>query len=313
MNVFYPEGRLITSEENSCVISSPALMKQAGVHKTVLEARAAVCTPAHDLWLDIPFAKAVIPRTEGALGIADGTARDISMLSRVGKPVAFTVMSVDDSGETPVYTLSRADAQRRCMEGYISQLRCGDVIPATVTHLEPFGAFVDIGCGISSLIPIDSISVSRISHPNDRFYNGQQIFAAVKSRNGGRICLSHKELLGTWAENAARFEVGSTVRGTVRSVESYGVFIELAPNLAGLSEPREGLLPGMNVSVNIKAVKPEKMKVKLTVVDILEPSLPAPPYTYYIRSGHIDRWQYSPEGSSKSIFTDFTENSGTDG
>ena len=193
------------------------------------------------------------------------------------------------------------------MEGYISGLRCGDIIPATVTHLEPFGAFVDIGCGISSLIPIDAVSVSRISHPNDRFYNGQMIYAVVKGIRDGRICLSHKELLGTWEENSARFDVGSTVRGVVRSVESYGVFIELAPNLAGLSEPREGLSAGMSVSVNIKAIKPDKMKVKLTVVDTLEPPVPIPPTKYFLCSGHIDRWQYSPAGCPKNIFTDFTE------
>ncbi len=307
MNRFYPEGRLIATEENTSVINDKEQMKLASVHKTVLEARALMCTPAHDLVLDIPFARAVIPRVEGALGIADGTARDIAMLSRVGKPVCFTVMSVDDSGDTPVYTLSRADAQRRCMESYVSGLRCGDIIPATVTHLEQFGAFVDIGCGISSLIPIDAVSVSRISHPNDRFYNGQRIYAVVKSTDGGRVCLSHKELLGTWEENRARFEIGSTVRGIVRSVESYGVFIELAPNLAGLSEPKAGLAAGMCVSVNIKAIKPEKMKIKLTVVDILDAPLPVQPINYFLRSGHIDRWQYSPEGCQKEISTLFED------
>ena len=306
MNRFYPEGRLICTAENTAVINGRELMKMAAVQKNVLEARAVMCTPSHDLIVDIPGAKAVIPREEGALGIAEGTARDISMLSRVGKPVCFTVSAADTSGDIPFYTLSRADAQRRCTEEYISRLRCGDVIPATVTHLEPFGAFVDIGCGISSLIPIDAVSVSRIAHPNDRFYNGQRIFAVVKSITGGRICLSHKELLGTWEENSARFDVGSTVRGVVRSVESYGVFIELMPNLAGLSEPREGLAPGMSVSVNIKAIKPDKMKVKLTVVDTLEPPAPIPPTEYFIRSGHIDRWQYSPAGCPKNIFTDFT-------
>ena len=97
MNVFYPEGTLITSEENLAAISSPELMRQAAERKTILEARAAVCTPSHDLLLDIPFARAVIPRTEGALGIAEGTARDISMLSRVGKPVAFHRGPRDDA------------------------------------------------------------------------------------------------------------------------------------------------------------------------------------------------------------------------
>ena len=48
------------------------------------------------------------------------------------------------------------------MEHYISKLIPGDIIPARITHLEAFGAFADIGCGIVSLLPIDTISVSRI-------------------------------------------------------------------------------------------------------------------------------------------------------
>ncbi|MGL0910084.1 hypothetical protein ACSTB0_13670, partial [Faecalibacterium wellingii] len=44
-------------------------------------------------------------------------------------------------------------------------------------------------------------------------------------------------LLGTWEENAAGFTVGETVVGIVRSVEEYGTFIEIAPNLAGLAHP----------------------------------------------------------------------------
>ena len=38
-----------------------------------------------------------------------------------------------------------------------------DILPCIVTHIEPFGAFCDVGCGISALLPIDCMSVSRIS------------------------------------------------------------------------------------------------------------------------------------------------------
>ena len=107
--------------------------------------------------------------------------------------------------------LSRADAQREFISEYSDKLAIGDVIDAKVTHLEQFGCFVDIGCGVPSLIPIDAISVSRISHPSDRFSVGQFIKAVVRSRENSRICLTHKELLGTWEENTANFKAGETV------------------------------------------------------------------------------------------------------
>lgn len=82
----------------------------------------------------------------------------------MNKPVAFQVIAIDRQGDgAPRPILSRRLVQKACMEEYLTQLRPGDIIDARVTHLEPFGCFVDVGCGISSLIPIDSISVSRIS------------------------------------------------------------------------------------------------------------------------------------------------------
>ena len=55
----------------------------------------------------------------------------------------------------------------------------GAVLPARVTHLESFGAFVDLGCGVTSLIPLENISVARIPHPGVRFRVDQDILAAV--------------------------------------------------------------------------------------------------------------------------------------
>ena len=186
------------------------------------------------------------------------------------------------------------------------------LIPARVTHLESFGAFVDIGCGVSSLLSVDSISVSRISHPSDRLSVGDSIYTVIKSidREHERFFVGMKELLGTWEENAANFEAGQTVSGIIRSVESYGVFVELAPNLAGLAEIRDGNderaadAVGKSAAVYIKNIIPDKMKIKLVLIDICESEPPRPPLNYYIdceRVTHIDRWRYSPPTSQKVI------------
>lgn len=305
---YLPEGFLLgTTDNTSCLRSAEALGECIESGK-ILEARCSVCNNRHDLIVDLPCMRGVIPREEGALGIAEGTTKDIALISRVNKPVCFVVKEIsrDENGEYAL--LSRREAQMMCEENFISKLHTGDIINAKVTHLEQFGCFVDIGCGIPSLIPIDLISVSRISHPSDRFYVGQNIRAVVKSFENGRVCLSHKELLGTWEENAQKFSQGETVTGIIRSVENYGVFVELAPNLAGLAEPRDGVLINQYASVYIKAIIPEKMKIKLVIVDTFEPfdDVPQPDeLKYFIESGHIDRWVYSTEKSAKHIETIF--------
>lgn len=115
----------------------------------------------------------------------------------------------------------------------------------------------------------------------------------------GRLTLSHRELLGTWEENSAAFKAGETVPGIVRSVEKYGVFVELTPNLAGLAEYCEGVKDGDHASVYIKSILPQRMKIKLVIVDSFSADYPPAPIRYFTDSRHIDSWVYSPAGCEK--------------
>lgn len=307
MKIFKPEGQIISTEENKKYLSSKFSLRDAFYSEAVLEGRVTRCDSEHNLHVDLGCMKGIIPRSEGAVGIEEGTVRDIALISRVNKPVTFVVTGFrsDSSGET-LALLSRRKVQRDCTESYISSLKPGDVIPATVSHIEGFGVFCDIGAGLSALLPIDSISVSRIPHPSARFTPGQSIFAVVRSiDDNGRITLSHKELLGSWEENSALFSVGETVPGIVRSVEKYGIFVELSPNLAGLAEFSEGIEPGSHASVYIKSIIPSKMKIKLIIVDSFDADYPVEPPKYFIKDGHISTWTYSPAESDKIIETVF--------
>lgn len=306
MEKFKPEGCLFASAENRYYISSLEGLNKAIEKNETLEARASICDSEHNLIVELPCMKGIIKREEGAVGISEGYTRDIALISRVNKYVCFKVISIetDENGEKYA-VLSRKKAQQECQRKYIKTLSAGDIIDARVTHLEQFGCFVDIGCGIPSLIPIDTISVSRISHPSDRFVNGQDIRVIVKSNENGRICLTHKELLGTWTENASLFKTGETVSGIIRSVEDYGIFVELTPNLAGLAEPRANVKAGQQVSVYIKALIPEKMKVKLIIVDVCDDTERFDSCRYFIDDTHISHWVYTPPESSKLIETNF--------
>ena len=203
--------------------------------------------------------------------------------------------------------LSRKAVQLGCKKSFVDNLREGDVINARVTHLEKFGAFIDIGAGINALIPIDMLSVSRINHPRERLYEGESIRTVLRKREPEKLTFSLKELLGTWQENAANFNPGETVTGTVRSIETYGVFVELAPNLAGLAEPCDFLFEGQRVAVYIKSVLPDKMKIKLVIVEAFEESEPAGELKYFFTGEHMARFDYSPENSAKIISTVFEE------
>ena len=281
-------------------------LRRAMAAGDILESRALSFDSEKRLHFRLGEIEAIMPYEECADGVREGAVRDIALITRVGRPACFTVMEIDEQGAAPVALLSRTQAQQRCKAEYLDLLLPGDILPCRVTHLESFGAFCDIGCGVPALLPIDCMSVSRIQSPADRVHEGQDILCAVKSRDTeGRIVLTMKELLGTWLENAAAFAAGETVVGLVRSVEPYGVFVELAPNLAGLAEAAPGLDCGQLVSVYIKSIIPEKMKIKIIIIDTFDYKYNPQKPKYYCNGNHIDRFLYSPEGCSKLVETVF--------
>ncbi len=284
MSQFLPEGSLINTAVNKNAMSSLQGLKEAMMKEQILEGRAALCDKEHNLHIDLGVMKGIIPRNEGAIGIDEGYVRDIALISRVGKNVCFMIDEIKRNEEGRLYALlSRKKAQEKAKREYADCLEIGEIIDVKVTHMENFGVFCDIGSGLTALLPIEAISVSRIPHPSVRFFTGQSIKCVVSGRDDrGRITLSHKELLGTWEENAALFRIGETVPGIIRSVENYGVFVELTPNLAGLAEYNPDVKEGMSAAVYIKNIIPERKKIKLIIVDTCEEKQPPSEIKYFI-------------------------------
>ena len=306
MTNILPEGFLINTKENIRNLSSYDNFYKAFIAKEHIEARAIYCDKEHNLHIDFGFIQGIIPREECCIGIKEGTTKDIAIIARVNKPVRFIIDDIKTFGDKKIAILSRRRVQEEYQSKINTELFSGDIITATITHLENFGAFCDIGGGINALLPIDNISVSRIPHPNVRFSVGDNIKVIIKSFDeNGRATLTHKELLGTWEENASNFHTGETVSGVIRSVESYGIFVELTPNLAGLAEYTPSVFEGQHASVYIKSIIPEKMKVKLIIVDAFDADYPNKNAEYFIQKGHLDYFRYSPYLSEKIIETFF--------
>lgn len=318
-NYYAPEGANISASTKGCEqCATIASLEHAYIHNTILEGTVTMCDSNFDLHINLGECEGIIKREEVMLCFNEEKIKDIAILTRVGKTVCFKVLGFKKHNNRIIAMLSRKEAQKDCYNNYLSRLSPGDIIPARVTHLENFGAFVDIGCGIISLLSVDCISISRISHPRDRLSCGMNIMTVIKSidRSTGRIYVTHRELLGTWEQNAARFAPGLTVSGVVRSIEQYGIFIELAPNLAGLAESRESkdahnlIEIGHHAAVYIKNIIPERMKIKLVLIDVHKSAahFPSPP-EYFIDTAntkHIDRWLYSPNCSERVIETVFS-------
>lgn len=267
--------------------------------REILQANTIKCDERHDLHIALGCCRGLIPRAEAARGILGGETRDIAILSRVGRPVCFTVMGFAPDGTA---LLSRRSAQEAALEQIFCEKRPGDILPAVVTGLAPFGAFCDIGCGAVGLLGLRNICVSRLAHPRELLRVGQRLPVLIQSLDPvqRRVGLTLRELLGTWEENAARFRAGQTVTGIVRARTEYGVFIALTPNLCGLAERDDSLEPGQPVCVYIRAIHPQTLKLKLTVLHRLE-ALPPQTLHFTKTEGRLDVWRYGSRENAKIV------------
>ena len=212
----------------------------------------------------------IIPRQEvEAINVEEDGLPKINLCTgKVHKYIQFKVKEVPEDGNIVVF--SRKDVQEEALDWVKHDLQEGDNVSGIVKNIRPYGAFIEIGGGVVGLAHIEDLSVARIKSPFERLKIEQKVNIVVKSidREDGKISLSYKENYGTWEENAKKFSQGARVNGIVRETEKNknGIFIELAPNLVGMAEYKEGLHYGQIVDVHIKKIDMERKKIKLLIV-----------------------------------------------
>lgn len=280
---------------------SPDALHRGANTQEIFRAMCVKCDEYHNLHVNLGELRGIIPRDETMPGISNGMAKEYSILSRVGKPVCFQVMDFAADGTA---ILSRKAAMLDARSFFLNTLTPGDILQPRVVSTADFGVFCDLGCGYTALMPIQRCCISRLDDTSLLFHSGQQICAVVLEIKDqeAQIVLSGRELLGTWEENAKHFRQGQTVTGVARSIMPYGIFVELTPNLSGLAEYMPGITPGDSVSVFLRAILPEKHKIKMNILEKLPSPLPLQQPEYYITSGHIRRWEYFPGSTAVTCF-----------
>ena len=92
---------------------SPAELRAAMANREILQATALAFDTQRQLRFEIGGVRAVMPFAQCADGAANGTVRDIAVLTRVGRPTCFVIEALDtDENGQPFYRLSRALAQQ---------------------------------------------------------------------------------------------------------------------------------------------------------------------------------------------------------
>lgn len=130
-----------------------------------------------------------IPASKLALNYVEDTEEYLN------KPLIVQVIDVDKAKKRLVLSAKellreKADEERR---NKISNIEVGFVTEGTVESLQPYGAFVDLGNGISGLVHISQICEKRIKKPSEAVSVGDKVKVKVIAIKDGKLSLSIKE------------------------------------------------------------------------------------------------------------------------
>ena len=136
----------------------------------------------------------------------------------VGREIEVRVVTADPEETRLILSakeiLREKEAEER--KTRVSNVQVGLVTEGTVESLMPYGAFVNLGNGLSGLVHISQISQQRIKHPGSVLKEGQKVKVKVIGVNDGKISLSMKALEDVTAKEIEEetFEMPETEEAT---------------------------------------------------------------------------------------------------
>ncbi len=176
---------------------------------------------------------------DGLLHITDlswGRVKHPSEVVQMGQKLNVVVLDYDK--ERQRISLGLKQLQPHPWENIDEKYKEGDVVEGRVVSITDYGAFVELEKGIEGLVHISEMSwTEHIKHPSQKVQLGQTVKVKILNidKEGKKISLGMKQLEpNPWEDIAERYPPGTVLRGTVRNLTNFGVFVELEPGIDGL-------------------------------------------------------------------------------
>ncbi len=219
---------------------------------------------------------------DGLLHITDmawGRLQHPSEVLKVGDKVKVVVLKYDAERERVSLGMKQImpDPWTKVAEGYPPGTR----IKGKVVSVTDYGAFVEIEKGVEGLIHVSEMSWSkRAVHPSKVVNPGDMVEVQVLGVDEAnrRISLGLKQTeANPWEELGLKHPIGSQVKGKVKSITDFGVFVEIEPGIDGLvhisdlswtkkiRHPSEMVKKGDELEATVLGIDVENERVSLGV------------------------------------------------
>src|SRR5689334_20322828 len=176
---------------------------------------------------------------DGLLHITDmswGRVNHPSELFQVGDHVRVKVLKFNSETERVSLGLKQIseDPWKSASERYVP----GTVVRGKVVSLKDYGAFIELEEGIEGLVHISEMSwTRRVKHPSKMVAVGDMVEAVVLDVDvkQNRISLGMKQLEpNPFASLKEKYPPGTVVKGIVRNIADFGIFVEIEEGIDGL-------------------------------------------------------------------------------
>ena len=175
------------------------------------------------------------PRVEGG-----DKGKILSELQKfVGETLEVTILDMDPKEGKIIFSEKNVESDE--LKEVLSKYQVGDMIEGEVTGVVDFGIFIKIEPGLEGLAHISELDWGLVENPSDLFNVGERVKAKIINVEGGKVSLSVKALKpDPWKDFAGKFKKGDIIKGRVRKIDRFGVFVEvedfLLSGLAHVSE-----------------------------------------------------------------------------
>jgi ribosomal protein S1 len=172
----------------------------------------------------------------------------------------------------------------------IEELQPKMKLNGTVTRLELYGAFIDVGVGVNALVHISRLTTGHVNRVSDVLTVDDEVTLWID-----KVDPENKQIMVTLIEplkvDWRDLKNGQTYTGTVTRLENYGAFVDVGAEREGLvhiseishdyvKHPSEQLTVGDEVQVQVLGFSKRKRRIDLSIKNLLEkPSVEEPVYT----------------------------------
>src|SRR5436190_357537 len=173
----------------------------------------------------------------------------------------------------------------------LQKLKEGAVLTGIVKNLTDYGAFIDLG-GIDGLLHITDMSWGRVGHPSEMLNVGDELRVIVLKFDPAteRVSLGKKQIEpNPWTLLEEQYPIGSVIRGQVRNVTDFGIFV-------GVQEGIDGLVHVSDISWTQRIKHPGDLYKKGDEVEavVLNIDVENERFSLGIKQLHPDPWTELP-------------------